>query len=191
MRPAGHCFCHQIQSFDPKIKFVILIHPIEHRRRIATGRMSHLCLQNSHFILGDDYTNDVRVNQIIDDPNHSCFILYPGADALDLNHDCIPNSVGQKKIVIFVIDGTWRTAGQSIRFSKNLCKLPKVCFTPKKKSAFRVRKQPKPEFYSTVEAIHETIELLGPSVGFDVASRKHDNLLTVFNWMVDKQIASY
>lgn len=39
-----------------------------------------------------------------------------------------------------------------------------------------------------MEAIHHTIELIGPHVQFDVASRTHDHLLNVFDLMMDKQI---
>jgi DTW domain-containing protein YfiP len=71
----------------------------------------------------------------------------------------------------------------------NLKTLPRICFTPVTPSQFQVRKQPKPFCYSTIEAIHHTIELLGPSFGFDLASRAHDNMLEVFDSMVDQHIA--
>jgi hypothetical protein len=51
-----------------------------------------------------------------------------------------------------------------------------------------VRKQPAQECYSTIEAIHHTIELLGPSCGFSVAQREHDRLLFIFDKMVSRQL---
>jgi DTW domain-containing protein YfiP len=41
-QPDFSCFCEWLRPFDPKIDFIILTHPIEQQRRIATGRMSHL-----------------------------------------------------------------------------------------------------------------------------------------------------
>jgi DTW domain-containing protein YfiP len=73
--------------------------------------------------------------------------------------------------------------------SANLQKLPRICFQPARPSNFRVRKQPQENFFSTIEAIHETIELIGPARGFDPSSRRHDSLLRVFDTMVDQQIA--
>ena len=35
-------------------------------RRIATGRMSHLCLKGSELLKGQNFTDDVRVNEITD-----------------------------------------------------------------------------------------------------------------------------
>jgi DTW domain-containing protein YfiP len=90
---------------------------------------------------------------------------------------------------LFVIDGTWATARKTMRLSQNLRSLPQICFTPPGPSNFRVRKQPRPECLSTIEAVHHSIELLGESVGFDVKSRKHDQLLTLFDQFVDRQIS--
>ncbi len=171
---------------------MILIHPIEFKRRIATGRMSHLCLQNSELIIGQNYSNNEFVNRVLSDPQNYCVILYPGRTSTDLTSldmearkDLIPKN---KKLVIFVIDGTWATAGKMVHQSKNLISLPRLCFTPPAPSNFRVRKQPAPGCYSTVEAIHHTLELLGPTQGLDLLLKNHDKLLFVFDKMVEKQL---
>lgn len=195
LQPCAVCYCSQIQKFDPGIEFVILIHPLERRRRIATGRMSHFCLAKSHLVLGYDYTENQEVNDLINDPKNHSVILYPGPQSTNLSglspesrNELFPR---EKNLVVFVIDGTWGTASKTLRYSRNLSMLPRVCFTPKKPSNFRVRKQPAPECYSTLEAIHETIELLGDTRGFKTQDREHDRLLHAFNWMVEKQLASY
>ena len=191
-QPDFGCYCSQIQSFDAKINFVILIHPIEVKRRIATGRMSHLILKKSHLIKGQDYTNDQCVNELITDPDYHSVILYPGPQSKNLSlmfekekKNLFPTD---KKLRIFVIDGTWATAKKMIRQSENLKTLPRICFSPTKPSNFRVRKQPSDNCYSTIEAIHHTIELIGASQGFPVEERIHDRLLKVFDYMVERQL---
>lgn len=192
MQPGFSCFCSHVRAFDPKIKFVILIHPIEVKRRIATGRMSHLCLQNSELLMGQDYSRHDRVNAILQDPQNDCVILYPGPRSLNLTQAGPQEKRALfelgKTPVVFVIDGTWATAGKMIHQSRNLQTLPRVGFTPPGPSHFRVRKQPSPECYSTIEAIHHTIELLGESQAFDVPAREHDKLLFVFDKMVERQL---
>lgn len=193
LQPEFGCYCKDLKRFDSRIKFVILIHPIEVKRRIATGRMSHLCLENSVLIKGQDYTANDQVNEILKNTSCQCVVLYPGPKALNLSKV----SANEKKkiiapgkdLVVFVIDGTWATARRMIRQSQNLTALPRICFTPQQLSQFRVRKQPAPECLSTIEAIHQLIEHLGPSVGFDLESREHDQLLFVFNKMVQRQLA--
>ncbi len=193
MQPSFGCYCAEIQKFDPLIKFVILIHPIEWKRRIATGRMSHLCLNNSELIQGQDYTEDQKVNELLADTRYQAMVLYPGQKSLNLTglgEEKLGQLIGpQKTPMVFVIDGTWATARKTMRLSQNLNALPRVCFTPPARSNFQVRKQPKAECYSTIEAVHHTIELLGPAVGFELQARKHDSLLRVFSVMVNRQIA--
>lgn len=192
VRPLRACYCEHVQKFDPKIEFVILIHRLEVRRGIASGRMSHLCLENSQLIMGYDYTNDERVNAILNDPKKYPVILFPGPASANLSHlsmqergDLFPKD---KELVIFVIDGTWSTAGKTLRRSKNLHHLPRICFNPTGPSRFRVRTQPKEGCFSTLEAIHQTIEMLSPLKGFDLASREQDRLLHVFDKMVEQQL---
>lgn len=191
-QPNFSCYCSTIQKFDPQIKFVILIHPIEVRRRIATGRMAHLCLDRSHLIKGENYSENNEVNDIIEDPKNHSIVLYPGPLATNLTYlpteqrlSIKPNG---KDLVVFVIDGTWNTARKMISKSENIKALPRICFSPDKPSNFRVRKQPRAGCVSTIEAVHQTIELLGPTVDFSIKSREHDKLISVFESMIDLQI---
>ena len=172
--------------------FVILLHPLEHRRRVATGRMSHLCLENSFLIRGHDYSKHELVTELANDPARQSVILYPGPTSKNLT--LLSDQARQewidrdKKLTIFVIDGTWATAKKTIKHSANLRHLPRICFTPPRPSEFRVRKQPHAGCFSTIEAIHHTIDLIGPSCGFDTTARTHDGLLRTFDFMVEQQL---
>jgi len=193
LQPTTWCYCASVSPFDPHMTFVVLLHFLELRRRIATGRMSHLSLQGSYLILGDDYTNDPQVNELLNDPKYQAVILQPGADSIEIDRIsddeqkriCPPG----KKLLVFVVDGTWSTAFKTIRKSKNLRGLQKISFSPTKPSAFRVRKQPQENYCSTIEAIHRTIDILGSSQGFATEKREHDSLLRTFDSFVDRQVA--
>ena len=112
-------------------------------------------------------------------------MLYPGYRSLNITPmsgaerlQLIPPG---KQLSIIVIDGTWATARKMVNLSQNLKSLPRICFTPTGPSNFRVRRQPRPECHSTVEAIHHTLQLFGEKVD--------DRLLQIFNRIVDRQIA--
>lgn len=192
-QPEFTCFCAHVQPFDPKITFLILMHPIEFKRRVATGRMSHLVLQNSVLSIGEDFSQDAAVNAILNNDDFESYILYPGSRSTNLSQISSIEKQNkfnhpQKKLAIVVIDGTWNTSNKMLRLSKNLHGLQQICFTPSHPSRFRVRKQPAPECYSTIEAIHETIDLIGDSQGFATETREHDKLLYVFDKMVEQQL---
>ncbi len=188
LQPEFSCFCAWLTPFDPGIKFIILTHPIEVKRRIATGRMSHLILKNSHLIRGHDYSRSAELNGLLTDPTLHCVMLYPGRLSRNLSsmtvqqrHDLVPEG---RRLAVIVIDGTWSTARKMVHLSRNIKSLPRICFTPPGPSRFRVRRQPRPECYSTIEAIHHTLELFSESN----ASREHDCLLHSFDRMVERQI---
>jgi DTW domain-containing protein len=132
------------------------------------------------------------VNALVRDPSLFPVVLYPGEGSTNLSElepgareSLFPRD---KELLVFVIDGTWITARKTMQRCPNLGSLPRVCFTPDRPSRFRVRRQPRPECYSTAEAIHQAIELLGPGQGFDLTSRRHDVLLEVFERMVDRHL---
>lgn len=191
-QPEFNCFCSLVEKFDPKIEFVILIHPLESRRRVATGRMSYLSLSNSYISRGSNFAQCPIVNRLLKDSTRENVLLARGPDAVDLTtmdqRERSERFTINKKLRIFVVDGTWTNANKMLRHSPNLTRLPKFCFTPPTPSNIRVRKQPSSSCFSTLEAIHHIIELLGPSVGFDVDSRQHDQLFKPFTWMVEKKI---
>ncbi|CAN5662959.1 hypothetical protein BH10BDE1_BH10BDE1_15390 [soil metagenome] len=190
-QPGDACYCSRLRPFDAQIEFVVLIHKIEARRRIATGRMSSLLLKRSTLIEGDQFDSHPKVNELIARDGVHPVVLYPGPGSIDLTYtprDELKRLAPEgQRLLVFVIDGTWATARRTMRLSKNLSRLPRVCFSPRRESQFKVRKQPAAHCLSTLEAIHETIELLGDTQGFDTASREHDHMLDIFSFMVERQ----
>lgn len=143
-------------------------------------------LRDSHLIRGHDYTLNERLNSLLADPNRHCVMLYPGRLSRNLSlltpterSALVPEG---RRLTVVVIDGTWSTARKTVHLSRNLRALPRIGFVPPAPSRFRVRQQPRPECVSTIEAIHQTIELMGAK------NRDHDRLLEIFDKMVNRQI---
>ena len=163
------------------------MHPAETKRAVATGRMAHRCLANSLIIEGAEFNDNQEVNALINDPKVYPVVLYPGAKSRDITHlsvqerrDIFP---ADREPVLFVIDGTWHQARKMLYRSTNLHQLPGILFTPSRLSGFKVRKQPRDQCFSTIEAIHELLTLLSTE-----KDRPQDILLTVFEKMVAQQV---
>ena len=90
-----------------------------------------------------------------------------------------------RQLVVFVLDGTWKSVRKMLRLSQNLARLPMICFEPRSPSNYRIRREPKAHCYSTVEAIHHVLDLFSPR---GLSRQPHDNLLTVFRWVIDRQL---
>ena len=190
LRPTTECYCRWIVPFSPEQRFVILLHPDERRRGIATGRMTSLCLTNALLIEGFDFSNDHRVNQLLMDPAYHSMILFPHEraisidrlNAMDRQRLSPPGKVSQ----IFILDGSWPNARKMLRRSPNLQQLPAICFQPVRPSQFQVRRQPREYCYSTIEAVHHTLKILDNEGSTTL--RPYDNLLDVFAYMVQRQV---
>jgi len=190
-RPSSECCCDQYKPFDSATQIVLLVHPYEAKRAIATARLTHRCLTNSLWFQGSVFESHPGVEAVLTDPTAAPVLLYPGRGARDLalpeTHETLfPEG---KRPVIFVLDGTWAQARRMRRLSTQLHSIPMVCFTPTRPSRFRVRKQPKANCYSTIEAVHHLLDMFyDPGDPRPKAPRPHDNLLQVFDAMVEKQL---
>lgn len=192
LRAPVNCYCAQLRRFDPRIEFVILMHPRESRKHVATGRLAHLSLEGSHLLVSYNPAREERLLRLLADPARHCVVLYPGEQSVNLSHlepraraNLVPES---RRLTVLVIDGTWTTARKTMQRSPLLRALPRYSFDPPYASRIRLRAQPRPECFTTLEAIHHTIELLGSSRGFDCTSRAHDALLTAMDTMIDRQV---
>ena len=67
-----------------------------------------------------------------------------------------------RQLIVFVLDGTWKSVRKMLRLSRNLASLPMICFEPPSPSSYRIRRQPKAHCYSTIEAIHHVLDLFAP-----------------------------
>ena len=163
MRPSSTCICKYISPFQTKTRFIILMHPKEYKReKNGTGHITNLQLENSEIIVGVDFTNNNRVNEILAKENSSSFLLYPGKDNFNLSirkssemHSFMGNAP-----YIFILDGTWPCARKMLKLSTNLQKLERVSFDNKIESKFVIKQQPKPLCLSTIESVYTVLNLL-------------------------------
>lgn len=171
-----------------RTKFVFLMHPYEARRvRANTGRLTHLCLRDSELHLGVSFEGHEAVQALIDDPQNFPVLLYPGRGARDLSKGELPAAdLAGRRLVVFLLDATWRLVRPMLRLSPNLQKLPRIMFTGAAPSRYTIKRQPEPGCLSTLEATHELLLALDRS-GLDVYTQPAQ-LLDVFQRMQDFQI---
>ena len=163
MRPSSTCVCKHISPFQTKTRFIILMHPKEYKKeRNGTGHMTKLQLENSEIIVGVDFTNNNRVNEILTKEKSSSFLLYPGKDNFNLSirQSSEINSFMGNNPHIFILDGTWPCARKILKLSKNLQKLKRVSFDNKIKSKFIIKQQPESLCLSTIESVYTVLNLL-------------------------------
>ena len=186
MRPATLCLCDALTPLATRTRFVILIHPKEFTRiKNNTGRITHLSLSNSELLMGLDFTNHTRLNQILNDPKNHCLILYPAPDAQPLETVPLPQD---KTLVILLIDATWASARVMLRLSKNLHHLPRISFTHTKPSAYTFKRQPFPHALSTIESTHAVLQILQQRGIETLSDHALAHFLDPFKQMIQTQL---
>jgi DTW domain-containing protein YfiP len=186
-----NCLCHLIKPFATKTHFVLLMHPMEAKKeKMGTGRLSKAMLTNSQIIMGVDFSEDDEVNALINDSQNACMVLYPGERAINVSSDDVSSlkEISKKKrMVLFLIDGTWPCAKKMMKLSKNIQALPRVSFTATHQSLFVIKEQPADYCLSTLESIHFYLSELDRR-GVENLEHKQDNMIDVFKSMVEFQI---
>lgn len=163
MSPKSTCICKHISPLRTKTRFIILMHPKEYKKeKNGTGHMTKLQLENSEIIVGIDFTNNRRVNDILSKVESSSFLLYPGKDTFNLSVSGSSelNSFMDYNPHLFILDGTWPCARKMLKLSKNLQTLKRVSFDNKIKSKFIIKQQPESLCLSTIESVFTVLNLL-------------------------------
>ena len=171
-----------------RTKCVFLMHPKEFKREKAgTGRLTHLCLADSEIHMGIGFDAHPAVQALIADPRHFPVLLYPGETARNLSLGALqPADLGDRRLVVFLLDATWACARKMLRLSASLQRLPRIMFTPSSPSRYVIKQQPQAGCLSTLEATHELLVALEHS-GLDRYPLP-EQLLGLFQRMQDFQI---
>jgi DTW domain-containing protein len=186
--PKALCWCGSIRPMETATRFVFLMHPMEFKRvKAGTGRLTHLCLENSELRVGVGFDGDAGVQSILADPSSYPVLLYPGPGARDLSRgELVAAELGGRRLVVFLLDATWACARKMLASSPSLQRLPRVMFTGAAPSRFVIKQQPQKECLSTLEATHELLVALERS-GLDRYPLP-DQLLDLFRRMQEHQL---
>ena len=188
-RPISNCYCRYASDVDCGIKFVFLMHPKEAKRqRTGTGRLASICLPGSEIIMGIDFTQNERLNSLLNDERYFPMLMYPGEDAWNCGRQGFKEAVGNKQPLVIIIDSTWFCSKKMIRLSKNLHKLPKLSFKGSYKSIFTFKKEPYDYCVSTIESCYYIIKELH-SCSLAKAECSPEPLMYIFRKMIEFQLS--
>lgn len=182
------CFCKYAKPFQTRTRFVILMHPKEFKRqRTGTGRVTNLSLIGSKIFVGDDFTHHTELNAMLADAALQPFLLFPGADAINLSSDPLPITSENQVPLVIILDATWQSARKMLRLSQNLTLLPRITFGYEAASRFVIKRQPYLQALSTIEAVYHVLQNL-ERMGHERLESRHEALIETLNAIVDFQL---
>lgn len=165
------CICASIKQINNQYFLHILQDPSEEKKAIGTARILALSLLHSKISVG------ALFDESLFDLENS-FLVFPSEDAQPVD-----SLVINKDSQFIILDGSWKKAYKLLMSNPFLQKLPKVSICVDKKSEYRIRKSPRQDGLSTVEAGYALLNDL------ENDSEKFQPLLDSFTSMIDYQIA--
>lgn len=175
------CICAWIKPLKSSTELIILQHPTEVRRPIGTARILTLSLGNSRRFVGEDFSGHTELNALLQEEGYLTCLVYPGEHSVGFSG--IKQAASDKKIRVILLDGTWRKAYKMWQVSENLHTLPMVHLDPELFGDYKIRKAPKDNGLSTVEAGYHSLCALEPE-----QTEYFQPLLEAFNHMIEFQI---
>ncbi|MFO1076141.1 MAG: tRNA-uridine aminocarboxypropyltransferase [Planctomycetota bacterium] len=176
-RPEDLCLCPSLPTVHTATRVVVIQHPKERTHPFGTARLLRLCMPNAevHTVYGGLDTNRAHPRDL----PAAAAGLYPPAAAVDIAE--LPPA--ERPSTLVVLDGTWAHSKNLYRQNPWLQGLRRVRIAPAEPSRYRIRREPRPECLSTLEATVCALRVLEP------ATPGLDGLIAVFDAMVDRQIA--
>jgi DTW domain-containing protein YfiP len=166
------------------------MHPKEaYRQKTGTGRLTALSLKEAEIIIGIDFTNNARLNELIrDTKTYFPVLLYPAKDAYYTDTPTFREAIGKRKLLVIVVDATWFFAHKIVVLSGNLHALPKLSFKNAYRSQFEFKRQPAPECLSTIESTYYLVEEL-KAAGIANPAAEVSGMMRTFHEMVSYQLS--
>lgn len=194
-RAQAMCWCELLRPFSVGFELALLVHPKEARVAIGTARLVHRAILGSHHLVGEAFEHDARLARLLARPDLQPVLLFPSPSAFDLSRatpdDARAFFPPHRSPLVLVADGTWTTAKKLLRLSPRLLSLPAMRLSPTTPARYgALRKEPRPECWSTLESVHHVIDRLD-ALGIAPAppGRAHDHLLALLDHAISRQLA--
>lgn len=175
-KPEVACLCARIPRVPNRTPILIVQHKRESRHPLGTVRIADLGLQRcSVRVVPGNARSGSELPAWVP---AGAGLLYPGPEARELE------SLGSEELpgALVVIDGTWHQARALFRDHAWLRELPRYRLNPTEAARYRIRREPRPSYRSTIEAIVQALRVLEP----ELASVR--DLISAFDGLIDDQI---
>ncbi|MBQ4832577.1 DTW domain-containing protein [Pseudoalteromonas sp. MMG010] len=151
------CICHAITAIKNPVHVIVLQHPSETKVTKNTAKLLNLSLSHCEIVIGEN-SNDF--NAVLNNlPTANTVLLYPNENSKNID-----NSVTLEKLPtithLIVIDGTWKKAYKIFQLTTQLQRFTCISFNTIPKNQYRIRKAPRIDSLSTLEAVAHSLFLI-------------------------------
>ena len=172
-RPVKTCLCDDIVTLKCAYQLIILQDPTEAKHALSSSPILAKSIEDTRLIIGEIFDPFELLGE---DWQQQSLLVFPsenslsGAQAAQLTF----------KYVI-LLDGTWRKVSRLLHLNPWLTQIPSIAIQATRASEYKIRKTPREDGLSTIEAAVETLNSLEPNKDFSP-------ILNAFHKMIDFQI---
>ena len=152
--PKSQCLCDAVSPLTHRTRIIIMQHPSEVKAAKNTARLLQLSLHNIEIWIGES-PEDFLALQNLDATN--TFVVYPDEKAVMIEEISQPST--SVKTLIF-LDGTWKKAFKLLQLNTWLARYPFLSFSVLPMSRYALRKAPRADSLSTLEAVAYSLNTL-------------------------------
>lgn len=202
LKPVPLCVCAGIRPIDNRIGLLILQHPQEQDRALGTARLTALHFENAVFKIGLSWPSLGAALGRPADPRRWATLylgsakaaaLAPGRDIVMLDRKGVPIPDQERALAeidgIVVLDGTWSQAKALWWRNPWVLKGKRAVLGPRAPSLYgKLRREPRRDGLSTLEAVGLLLSRLEGNPGIEVALRaSFERLLARFRAVPEGQ----
>lgn len=183
------CLCAKISSINSDIEVTILQHPSEVKQPLGTARILALSLDKCKIFVGEDFSEHKMLREKLNRADLNTLVLYPNSHSHLLTSESSTNdsttglNASAKRIHLLILDGTWKKAFKIYQSNPQLHHLTCVHLPENLQGNYRLRKAPKDNALSTVEAAYHALSILEKNNDFAP-------LMIAFDALIEMQLAN-
>lgn len=172
-RPQATCLCAYLTTVVAPLDVLILQDPKEAKHALSSAPIIEKSIINCQRVIGERFVPEQLLGP---DWQDTALLLFPSEQASDIKANL---DLSNKTLI--VLDGTWKKVARLIHLNPWLLEITHIRIHAQNESQYQIRKSPRADGLSSIEATVAVLNSLSQSQDYDV-------ILPAFAKMIDYQI---
>ncbi|MBL4882274.1 MAG: DTW domain-containing protein [Oleispira sp.] len=172
-RPIKTCLCYVITQLSCNYQLIVLQDPKEAKHALSSAPILVKSIKGARLVIGEQFN---PFELLDDDWQENSLLVFPSDKSLTSGQ-----AIQKTYKHLILLDGTWRKVARLMHLNPWLTELPCIAINSSNESEYQIRKSPREDGLSTIEAAVHILNGLQPDKDFSP-------ILNAFRKMIQYQI---